>query len=127
MATATRTSGVAIATSLRTTYTTPLLAEIQVGSLVKASHMTAIGNFINEMQMHAHSFVDYVKIDEYGNTGSTSSVNRNFSPAPAASTAITPPTPAVGSAITAAVTNVLVNGVNGVRSHTHTFSDENGA
>jgi hypothetical protein len=126
MATATRTTASAIASSLRTTYTTPLLTEIVAGKIIEASHMTMIGNFINEMPVHNHAFTEYSSIGEFGNTGKTATINRNTNNGPGSGTLITVPTPAVGSTIFASITNTLVGGVNGIRSHTHTFNDENG-
>lgn len=124
MATQSLSTDPAIALSLRTTYTTPLLAEIKVGSLVKASHMTAIGNFINAIPLHTHTLTEYLLLDTGGNTAKTTSAIRTTSASP--SSGVVVPTPAVGSTIAASVTNVLVNGVNGVRVHTHTFSDDDG-
>jgi hypothetical protein len=126
MATATRTTDKAIASSLRAAYTTPLLAAIVAGKTIEASHMTMIGEFINEMPVHNHAFTEYSTIGEFGNTGKTAAIDRNTNNGPASSTRITVPTPAVGSTILASVTNTLVGGVNGIRSHTHTFNDENG-
>ena len=121
MATRTGTTAVAIATSLRTTYTTPLLAAIRSGSVVTAAHINSIRQFINDTASHTHTLAEFTSIGEFGNTQNTVSNNRTTSVPNYSSTSLTV---ATGNTITAAHHNTLRTGVNLARVHTHTFTDD---
>ncbi len=127
MATQVVSTDLGVAASLRTTYTTPLLADIHVGHTVMSWHLTELAAFMNAIAAHTHTLNDYSVIHEYGNTqtGSTAFVTRTT--AAANITAVTLSGVAVGSTITAAHHNVLATGANDAISHTHTFSDNDGA
>jgi hypothetical protein len=117
-------TSVAVATSLRTTYTTPLLNSIVVGSIIKATHLNDIADFINAIRTHTHTLTDLIIVKGFGNTGSPSSASRTTSASDIA--AVTPPAVA-GNTITAAHYATLRNGANDARVHAHTFSDNDGA
>lgn len=119
MATRTGTSNPAVATALRTSYTTPLLAAIRSGSVVTAAHLNSIREFINATA-HAHTLVEYTSIGEFGNTQSTVANNRTTT----TSTYSSGLSVATGNTITAAHHNTLRNSVNEARIHTHTFTDD---
>ncbi len=122
MATAVRTTDPGVATTLRTTYTTPLLAAIQVGSTIQAAHLNSIVEFINAIVPHTHTLVELTTAYEFGNiNGGTTATNRVTS----ASTIATASNVATaGNTITAANHNTLAASVNAARSHNHTFSDD---
>jgi len=122
MATAVRTTDLGAALSLRTTYTTPLLAAIQVGSTIQASHLNSIVDFINAIAAHTHTLTEYTTIYDTGNIngGTTFTVRTtSASSAPTASYVAT-----AGNNITAANHNTIATSVNATRSHNHTFSDD---
>ena len=124
MPTTTGTTSTAVSTALRSTYTTPLLAAIQAGSVVEASHLNSIAAFINALTGHTHTLTDNIVIKEFGNTGSPSSASRTTSVSDIASVASVIAT--AGSTITAANYETLRAGANDARVHRHTFSDNDG-
>ena len=121
MAITTGTTTIDLATTLRTTYTTPLLAAIQQGMTIQASHLNSIADFINDVRNHTHDLTDFTSIAEFGNTGSTVSRNRTTSISDIS--AVTAPA-TVGASITAAHYTTLQAGTNDAREHRHTFSDD---
>jgi hypothetical protein len=121
MAITTGTTTIALATTLRTTYTTPLLAAIQQGTTIQASHLNSIADFINDVRNHTHTLTDYTSIAEFGNAGSTVSTNRTTSLSDIS--AVTAPA-TVGVSITAAHYTTLQVGANDAHQHRHTFSDD---
>jgi hypothetical protein len=122
MASRTLTTNPAVATSLRTTYTTPLLAAIQTGTTIQASHMNSIAAFINSIPSHTHQLTDYTKVDEYGNTGKTV-YTWNTTSAAVGFSEISWADVVSGDSITAAQTNTLIAGANDARVHNHTWDD----
>ena len=120
MAIRTGTTSVEVATSLRTTYTTPLLTQIAAGNTVLASHLTTLKNFINAVAPHTHTLTDYSKIYEFGNTGSTLSSVKTVS---AVTGATVSSTYATGALISAAHYTELRNAVEVLRSHSHAWDD----
>jgi hypothetical protein len=122
MTSLTGTTTVALATTLRTTYTTPLLAAIQQGTTIQASHLNSIADFINDVRNHDHTLTDFTSIKEFGNfTTGTVSTNRTTSISDIS--AVTAPA-TVGVSITAAHYTTLQVGANDAHQHRHTFSDD---
>lgn len=118
----TGTTSIAVATTLRNTYTTPLLAAIQQGSIIQASHLTSIAAFINELRTHTHTLTEYTSIKEFGNlTTGTVFTNRTTSASDIAAVSLSV---ASGNTVTAAHYTALSNGTNDARQHRHTFSDD---
>ena len=120
MATQSGTTSIAVATSLRTTYTTPLLAQIASGNTVQAAHMTLLKNFINAIESHTHTLTDYATIDEFGNKGVTASTVDTVTAVvstPVASTYT------AGSTITAAHYTEMRTTVEAHRVHSHAWDD----
>lgn len=124
MPTTVGTTSVAVATSLRTSYTDVLLGVITPGSLIQASHLNELSNFINAVRNHTHTLTDNIIIKEYGNTGSPSSAARTTSIADFAGSDY--PFVATGSTILASDHTYLRTNVNDARVHAHTFSDNDG-
>ena len=124
MPTTVGTTSVAVATSLRTSYTDVLLGVITPGSLNQASHLNELSNFINAVRNHTHTLTDNIIIKEYGNTGSPSSAARTTSIADFAGSDY--PFVATGSTILASDHTYLRTNVNDARVHAHTFSDNDG-
>lgn len=122
MASRTLTTDPSVATSLRTTYTTPLLAAIKTGTTIQASHMNSIAAFINSIPSHTHTLKDYTKVDEYGNTGKTVYAVNTTSDAVGFSE-ISWAGVVSGESITATKTNTLIAGANDARVHQHTWDD----
>ena len=124
MPTQTGTTSVAVATSLRTSYTNVLLGVITQGSLIQASHLNELSNFINAVRNHTHTLTDNIVIKEFGNTGQPSSATRTTSIPDFAGSDY--PFVATGSTILAADHTYLQTRVNDARVHAHTFSDNDG-
>ena len=107
---------------IRETYTTPLLAAIQVGSTVQASHLNLISGFINAVNTHTHTVQEYTSLYEFGNINGGTILNTRTT-----STGGTPSVANVastGATITAAHHNTLGTAINASKSHSHTFSDD---
>lgn len=121
MAVLTGTTSIAVATTLRTTYTTPLLAAIQQGTTIEASHLNSIAAFINELRTHTHTLTDYTSINEFPNTGSTVFTSRTTSVTDISAVSLAV---SAGNSITATNYTTLQAGVNDARQHRHTFSDD---
>lgn len=119
--TGTTTGGVA--STLRTTYTTPLLAAIQPGATILASHLNSITDFINAVSLHTHSLQEYTSLYEFGNTNGGTILNSRTTSTSGATT-IGSYVAAAGSTITAVHHNTLGAAANSNRSHSHTFSDD---
>lgn len=120
MVTQTGTTSTDVALSLRTTYTTPLLAQIASGNTVQAAHMTLLKAFINAIESHTHTLTDYSQIHEYGNTNSTQSAVNTVTAvvsSPVASTYT------AGSQITAAHYIEMRGVVEAHRVHSHVWDD----
>ena len=124
MPTQTGTTSVAVATSLRTSYTNVLLGVITQGSLIQASHLNELSNFINAVRNHTHTLTDNIVIKEFGNTGSPSSATRTTSIPDFGGTDY--PFVATGGTILASDHAYLRTNVNDARVHAHTFSDNDG-
>lgn len=120
MATQSGTTSIAVATSLRATYATPLLAQIASGNTVQAAHMTLLKNFINAIESHTHTLTDFSKKDEFGNTGSTLSTTDTVT---AVATSPIATTYTVGAEITAADYTTLRTTVEALRVHNHAWDD----
>ena len=119
--TGTTTGGVAA--SVRTTYTTPLLAQIQPGSTIQASHINSIVDFVNVIAFHTHSALEYTTIYNTGNiNGGTVATNRTTSGG--GTTLIGAYIATTGATITATHHNTLGAAVNSTRVHSHTFLDD---
>lgn len=120
MATLAGTTSTDVALSLRTTYTTPLLAQIASGNTVQAAHMTLLKNFINAIQPHTHTLTDYSKIHEFGNTNSTLSTVDTVTAVAASPVAAVY---ATGGTITAADYTAMRTTVEALRVHNHAWDD----
>lgn len=120
MATQTGTTSTDVATSLRTTYTTPLLAQVATGNTIQAAHMTMLKNFTNAILVHTHTLTDYSKIHEFGNTDSTAST---------VDTVLTVGSANVGAVYTAgnpiyaSEYTEIRQGVEALRVHSHDWTD----
>lgn len=121
MASYSNTTSIAVATSLRTTYTTPLLAQIASGNTVQAAHMTMLKNFINSIEAHTHTLTDYSQIHEFGNTNSTLSTVDTVSQVAGLSDIAT--TYSAGSTIVASHYTEMRTVVEGLRVHNHAWDD----
>ena len=111
-----------LSTALRDTYTTPLLAAIQQGSTIQASHLNSISDFINAVNAHTHTAQEYTSLYEFGNINGGTILNTRTT-----STGGTPSVAnvaSVGATITAAHHNTLGTAANASKSHSHTFSDD---
>jgi hypothetical protein len=120
MATTVGTTSVEVATSLRTTYTTPLLAQIASGNTVQAAHMTLLKGFINAIESHTHTLTDFSQIKEFGNTNATASAAETVIAVvstPVASTYT------AGSQITSAQYTEMRTVVEAHRVHNHVWDD----
>lgn len=120
MATYANTTSIAVATSLRTTYTTPLLAQIASGNTVQAAHMTMLKNFANAILVHTHTLTDYSQIHEFGNTNSTVSVVDTVAQVNSANVGATY---TAGSLIQANQYTEIRVAVEALRVHNHTWDD----
>lgn len=126
MAVQTGTTSLGVATSLRTTYTNPLLDDIHVGHTVMAWHLTTLAAFINAIAAHTHTLDEYSVIHEYGNTQTNSTAFVTRTTDAANITPVTLSGVAAGTTITAVHHNTLAVGANDAIAHTHGFSDDNG-
>lgn len=124
MPTRTGTTSTDVALSLRTTYTTPLLAQVASGNTIQAAHYTMLKNFINAVGPHTHTLTDFSTIGDLvgGNTGANNSTVDTVS-AVSGFTAITT-TFSAGGTITAAHFNGMRNQVEVLRSHNHAWDDQ---
>lgn len=120
MPTLTGTTSTDVALSLRTTYTTPLLAQVATGNTVQAAHFTQLKNFTNAILVHTHTLTDYSQIKEFGNTNATQSAVDTVSQVPNAN---------VGGVYTAGnviganeYTEIRV-AVEALRVHSHAWDD----
>lgn len=121
MPTITGTTSTDVALSLRTTYTTPLLANIAAGKDITAADINNLATFTGLILNHTHTFTEYTAIHEYGNTNSTVTV---------AGTTTAPledvfswPSVSSGQVIEAASYSKLRLAANGLISHHHQFTD----
>lgn len=121
MATRTGTTSTNVALSLRTTYTTPLLTNIAAGKDITAADINMLAAFLGTILNHTHTLTEFTKIDEYGNTGSTASVNRTTT-APLENV-FSWNNVVAGQDISVSQYTNLRNSANGLRSHAHQFTD----
>lgn len=122
--TGTTTGGLApSAATLRATYTTPLLAAIQQGSTIQASHLNSITDFINVVVGHTHSLSEYTSLYEFGNINGGTIVNSRTTSTPTGLTT-TSYVATAGSTIAATHHNTLSTAANATKFHSHTFSDD---
>lgn len=120
MAIRTDTTSVALATSLRTTYTNPLLAQVATGNTVQAAHFTLLKNFTNECLNHTHTLTDFSKIKEFGNTNSSASTVKTTNTVGSANVGAVY---TAGNLIYASEYTEIQVGVNVLRSHSHVWDD----
>ena len=120
-ATTTRTTSTDLALALRTTYTTPLLTNIATGNDITAADINMLAAFTNVILGHTHKLTEYTSISEYGNTGTTVSVNRTTSIPTENALAWT--NVVAGADISAANYSALRTSANDLISHSHTFTD----
>ena len=120
MATQISTTSVELATSLRTTYTNPLLAQVATGNTVQAAHFTLLKNFTNVCLNHTHTLTDFSKKNEFGNTGSTASVVDTVSTVGSANVGAVY---TAGNLIYASEYTEIREGVNALRVHSHAWDD----
>jgi len=119
---ATTTGGVV--SSIRTTYTTPLLAAIQQGTIIQASHINLLTDFINAVNTHTHSLQEYTSLYEFGNINGGTIVNSRTTSTPSGAVTIGSYVAAAGSTIAATHHNTLSTAANSAKTHNHTFSDD---
>jgi len=120
MASYSNTTSVAVATSLRTTYTTPLLAQIASGNTVQAAHMTMLKNFANAILVHTHTLTDYSQIKEFGNTNASAFTVDTVPQVPSANVGATY---TAGNVIGANEYTEIRVAVEALRVHSHTWDD----
>jgi hypothetical protein len=117
-----RTTATSMATTLRTTYTTPLLAAFVSGGTIRSSDINLLSNFITAVYAHTHTLQEYTSIDEYGNTGSTVGPTTRTTTAPI-ETAFTAVTTTAGTNIALSHYSPLAVAANAMISHYHQFTD----
>lgn len=123
MASSVETTSVNVALSLRTTYTTPLLAQVATGNTVQAAHYTLLKNFVNAVAPHTHTLTDISTLKVDGNTGGTVSASETTG---AASSSTVTTTYTTGGTITAADYSAIRTLVEALRIHNHTWTDTSG-
>lgn len=123
MVTSVETTSVDVALSLRTTYTTPLLAQVATGNTVQAAHYTMLKNFVNAVAPHTHTLTDISTLDDGRNTGKTVSATETTGVADdrTVTTVYT-----AGNVITAAGYTDIRSIVEALRVHNHTWTDTSG-
>jgi hypothetical protein len=114
------TTSVDVATSLRTTYTTPLLAQVATGNTIQAAHMTMLKNFTNAILVHTHTLTDYSQIHEFGNTNSTVSTIDTVATVGSANVGAVY---TAGNPIYASEYTEIRQGVEALRVHSHAWDD----
>jgi hypothetical protein len=112
-----------VASPIRAAYTTPLLAAIQQGTTIQASHINLLTDFINVVASHTHTVQEYTSLYETGNINGGTILNTRTT-STSGSTAIGSYVAAVGSTITASHHNTLSAATNSNKAHSHTFSDD---
>lgn len=125
MASTTRTTnGTSLnASSIRSTYTTPLRAQIQSGNTIRASHLNSLRDFVSLIRNHTHTLVEFSDVGTYsGNTSHnrTTSIVKIGSSIPGNLNVASRNS---GTIIDDSHHKVLRDAVNGVRSHKHEFTD----
>lgn len=103
------------------------LARLQAGAPITGATFTKLAGLYNSFVAHTHTLTDWYSLAGYGNwpTAATSTNRVSSSVVSAAFlTTVTGSTNLVGQTITADLINSLVNAVNGIRSHYHTFTDD---
>lgn len=121
MPTTTGTTSTELALALRTTYTTPLLTNIAAGNDITAADINLLATFAGTILNHTHTLTEYTEIHEYGNTKATVTV----------AGVTTPPLEDVfswnyvsaGQDISVSHYTNLQTTANGLRSHSHQFTD----
>lgn len=121
MPTITGTTSTDLALALRTTYTTPLLANIVANTNITAADINSLAAFTTAVMNHTHTLTEYTEIHEYGNTSTNISINT------VTSTPIEPSfswaNVSVGDTILASQYSSLSAAANNMVNHIHTFSD----
>jgi hypothetical protein len=119
---ATTTGGVT--SPIRAAYTTPLLAAIQQGTIIQASHLNLLTDFINVVATHTHTLQEYTSLFETGNINGGTILNTRTTSTPSGAVTIGSYVAAAGSTITATHHNTLSTAANSAKTHNHTFSDD---
>jgi len=117
------TTSISPALSLRTTYTTPLLAQVASGNTVQAAHYTMLKDFINAVGAHTHTLTDYSQIKEFGNLASPGTVSTTDTVSTVSGFTNVTTTFSAGGTITADHYTDMRNKVELLRSHSHAWDD----
>jgi len=125
MSTTSRTTATALtASTVRSTYTTPLKSYFVAGNTINAIHFALLRDFVNAVVGHTHTLQEWGRIADYGNTGSTNGPYTQTTTTPnSKSTVSLSLALGTGGTITAADHNVLRNGAAQMSSHDHNFED----
>jgi hypothetical protein len=117
------TTSISPALSLRTTYTTPLLAQVASGNTVQAAHYTMLKDFINAVGAHTHTLTDYSQVKEFGNLVSPGTVSTTDTVNTVSGFTAIASTFSQGGDIKASQYTEMRNQVEALRSHNHVWDD----
>jgi hypothetical protein len=123
------------------TYISRLQTNMQSGKLIYASDIALLNQLVSDMAGHYHTYTDYYQVGGsmpagataagFGNLDSAHGQNTNNytttenSSGPGVGSASA--SPSSGGQITAAFYNSMASIVNGLRSHSHTITDQTSA
>ena len=118
MATTTRTTAAASASSTATQISTAS-GYFVAGNTITSANITYLSQLIRNISNHTHTLTEYTTVATYGDTGTTTPVNRTTT----ANTLTSLVADAAGSLIQAADFNKMRTDISTMRSHNHGFSD----
>jgi len=113
-------SGQNLDTGVALSYRQELRARFVAGNTIQRQDFITLSNLLYTFYRHYHQYVDYDRIFDYGNNGSTSARNVNTDPIPGWTA---PGIPDPASIVTATYINQHVTAANALRSHYHPIDD----
>ena len=107
-------------TGVALSYRQELRARFVAGNTIQRQDFITLSNLLYTFYRHYHQYLDYNRIQDYGNNGSTASRNVNTDPIPGWTA---PGIPDPASIVTATYINQHVTATNALRSHYHPIDD----
>lgn len=93
------------------------------GNTVRATHMRTLRDTIETLRVHTHSYTDFDNVDAFGDSGQNRSQVKNTKVSSTPAMTITDNDLRTGAIISSNHYNQLAVSTNGLRNHTHSYTD----
>jgi len=100
-----------------------LRSSFSAGNTVRATHMRTLRDTIETLRVHTHSYTDFDNVAVFGNVGQNRSQVKNTTVSSTPAMTITDNDLRTGAIISSNHYNQLAVSANGLRNHTHSYTD----